>query len=100
MVRVLDSKNGNLLTTLQGHSGPVLDACWSPAGDRIASAGADNTIRIWDAVTGRDILTLSGHDRQVTTICFGPEGYLLASGSYDATVRLWDARPLDADEKK
>jgi WD40 repeat protein len=99
-VKVFDSKEGELLVTLQGHTGPVSWASWSPGGERIASGSHDGSVRIWDAITGREVLSLHGHGRQVTTVCFDPQGQMIASGGIDGTVRIWDARPLDSDEKK
>jgi WD40 repeat protein len=45
-VRLWDLGGGRHVE-LTGHEGPVHAAAISPAGDRIASAGADHTIRLW-----------------------------------------------------
>jgi len=36
-----------LQATLTGHAGAVWCAAWSPAGDLLASAGADACVRLW-----------------------------------------------------
>ncbi|MGO9913549.1 MAG: WD40 repeat domain-containing protein [Isosphaeraceae bacterium] len=38
-------------------------------GTRIASAGADGTVRLWEASGGREILTLRGHHDRVRRRC-------------------------------
>ena len=56
------------------HRGLVSDAKFSPQGDRIATASADQTARIWDVTTGDVIATLRGHGGQLNRIAFSPDG--------------------------
>ena len=70
----------------------VFSVAVSPDG-RIASAGADTTIRVWDAGTGQPTgEPLRGHEDAVMSVAFSPDGTRIASGSRDNTVRLWDAK--------
>jgi WD40 repeat protein len=61
--------------------------------DRIASAGADGSVRIWDldgVVTC--VRTLTGHVDQVQVLCtvYGDKQGILASGGRDGKIRLWN----------
>jgi WD40 repeat protein len=68
----------------------------SPDGSRIASAGADQTVRIWDAANGRDVLTLRGPRDRVHGVTFSPDGRYPAAASADGIVRAWKAKtPTD-----
>jgi len=89
----------NLLSELQtdrpailtGILDAVLSIAFSPDGQILASASADNNVRLWD-VAGRKPLgaPLTGHTDIVISVAFSPDGKTLASGSADKTIRLWD----------
>ena len=66
---------------------------FSPDGHRLATAGADRTVRLWEANTGTPVTDpFTGHGDQVTSVAFTPDGQQLASAGGDMTIRLWPAR--------
>jgi WD40 repeat protein len=69
---------------------PVTDVAINRDGHRLASAGADNTVRLWNADTGQLLATLTGHTDWVLRVAFSPDGHRLASAGADHTVRLWN----------
>jgi WD40 repeat protein/class 3 adenylate cyclase len=91
--QVWNARNGQLLTTLVGHTGWVFAVKFSPDGRRIATGSGDATARIWDARTGRQLLVLAGHSQGVYDLAFSPRGNELLTGSTDGTARIWDMRP-------
>jgi WD40 repeat protein len=81
--------------TLAGHAGAVRALAFSCDG-RLASGGADRTVRLWDVEAGREAGVLLGHTTAVTTLAFSPDSRRLASGDGDGVVKLWDPAPAEA----
>jgi WD40 repeat protein len=64
---------------------------FSPDGERLVTASADDTAKVWDADSGDEIVTLAGHTGDVVGAAFSPDGDVVATASADLSVRLWDA---------
>jgi WD40 repeat protein/tRNA A-37 threonylcarbamoyl transferase component Bud32 len=97
-VKVCDAATGQEVLTLKGHTGPVFSVCFSPDGQRLASASGDlvdprkpGEVKVWDVAKGQEVFTLKGHTGGVFSVCFSPDGRRLASASSDRTVKVWDA---------
>ena len=66
------------------------------AGNTIASASGDKTLRLWNRESEL-FHTLSGHEDSVTSVVFSPDGKTIASASGDKIVRLWNLEDLTLD---
>jgi WD40 repeat protein len=53
LITIRESKDHKITTRLEGHTGYVLAASFSPEDDRIATGGDDEEIKIWDLKTGK-----------------------------------------------
>ena len=78
------------LIALIDHTSSVSSAVFSPDGQRILTASADNTARLWNTA-GTPLSTLSGHTASVWSAVFSPDGQRILTASADKTARLWDA---------
>ena len=58
----VDSPPFRLQRVLRGHKGAVTGVSFCRVGPRLASCGADGTVRIWDLEEGEEILSLKGYD--------------------------------------
>ncbi|MCU0329767.1 MAG: choice-of-anchor D domain-containing protein [Candidatus Kapabacteria bacterium] len=80
---------------LEGHSGPIYGATFTPDGSSIITVSHDRTARIWDATTGALQRTLIGHGDWVWCVATHPVEPIVATGSYDGDVRLWNYQTGD-----
>jgi hypothetical protein len=61
---------------------------WSPASDRIATAGAEGSLNLWHTDTDAGAMLLQAAGSRVEGLVFSPDGALLATSS-DAEVQVW-----------
>ena len=96
--KVRDTKSGDILFRLTGHSAwernaSWMHACdWSTSKDKdwIATGCYDGTVKIWDGSTGETNLTLERHVGTVLSVAFNATGSRLASGCTLGTIKVWD----------
>jgi WD40 repeat protein len=65
---------------------------WNQDDRRLATAGADGTIKVWDPSDGTEVLTLAGHNGFIWSVAWSPDGASLASAGADRRVRIWTSR--------
>ncbi|MBC1296544.1 PD40 domain-containing protein, partial [Nostoc sp. UCD122] len=82
------SLEGNLLTTLKGHSAEITKVSFSPDGTKIATSSADSTVRLWD-LKGNKLKIWREHTKGVNDVSFSPNNKFIASASTDNTVKVW-----------
>jgi WD40 repeat protein len=87
-LRTWDSETGTEITAV-----PIWDRvhhlAFHPAGTRVATEGAGNTVVVRDVTTGRRLLVCRGHSTPVHSIAFHPDGRALLSGDGEGMVKVW-----------
>lgn len=86
-VIVWDTRTGQRLLRLVGHSDDVEDFCFIGA-HMGASVSRDRRILVWDLRSGAIVRAIEGHERDVLSIC-ADDRHLYTSGD-DSTLRVWD----------
>jgi len=72
----------------QEHLAPVGGLCFSPDGERIASAGHDKTAVLWNiAKKQREPATLR-HEHAMLTIAYSPDGKFMVTGCADGSIAM------------
>jgi len=89
MAWVCDPNRGNVLRILEGHTGQVNSASFSPDSRLIVTASADNTARVWNAETGESIATLLDHKGPVLNAMFSWDGRSVFTASEDYATRIY-----------
>ncbi|KIK39418.1 hypothetical protein CY34DRAFT_89233 [Suillus luteus UH-Slu-Lm8-n1] len=89
-LKIWDSKTGELIITLKGHTDPVNHLAWTLDGKTLISGSDDHSIRTWNTSTWTQIAVLQGHTNIVYAIAISPNNRILASASADNTTRLWN----------
>ncbi len=81
--------SGKTLRYLRGHTAAVLSVEWHPDGARLASSGADKTVRIWNAHTAETLAVLNAPGEPVGNVHWHPDGKRILA-AFAGGVKIWD----------
>ncbi len=95
-VRLFDTTDGKLVTTLEGHTQTIASLAFSPDGTELASAGWTagreelGELKLWDLRSPGRPRTLRSHPGGLVAVAYTVDGESLATAGVDSIVRLWD----------
>ncbi|KIJ67731.1 hypothetical protein HYDPIDRAFT_59451, partial [Hydnomerulius pinastri MD-312] len=70
----------------------AISVAFSPSGDRIATGGADGTIRVVYSHSGEDVIpAIQAHSDYVLSVVWSPNGQQIISASDDRTIKFWNS---------
>ncbi|KAF9118878.1 hypothetical protein BGW39_000789 [Mortierella sp. 14UC] len=88
-IRVLDTRTGDDMFCLDGHSKGVFCLRYSPSGEQIASAGQDGHVRLWN-ISSYSSAAL--YHKRAVSVAFSPDGCSVLSAIDDGSLCLRDAK--------
>jgi WD40 repeat protein len=92
IIRVFDTRSGELIREIPAHASGIKKVCTSPATGDILSAAYDQRIRIWDALTLDPKTEL---EKVAVTwersLNWAPDGQSILAGTFDGTALEWSA---------
>jgi len=76
--------------SMDGHTGPILCAAFSPDSTMLATGSGDATVRLWDILSGMPQATLVGkHKGWILAVAWSSCGNYLLSACKDNSVEVW-----------
>ncbi|MBI3850001.1 MAG: hypothetical protein HY298_06875 [Verrucomicrobia bacterium] len=95
VVRLLDLRDGHLVTELRGHQQEVWFLSFSADGSLLASASADKTVRLWRLPSGEPVGSPLEHRLPVMRAILTDDGRHLISGSQavrECELQAWEVQ--------
>lgn len=89
-VTLWDTKLWTERTLLEGHTSWAHGVAFSANGERVASAGWDDTARIWSAESGELQRTINTGHSFCLAVAFSGDGRIIATSGNDGVIRVWE----------
>jgi serine/threonine protein kinase len=90
-VHLWDTKTGNPIHRLRGHSNIIRALAFLPDGKHLLSASWDKSLCMWDTTTGAQVHRFEGHKGPLTSVAVSADGRLAVTGAAgDPLVHVWD----------
>lgn len=74
---------------LDEHTDAVMALVFDPTGNRLITAGADNTVRLWDAGSGEELSHSAPEGSILMSVDVSSDGNHVVTGMMNGGVRLW-----------
>lgn len=94
-LRILQSKDGQVLHNFTHPKGYSDALTWSPQTNRLAVGSWDRYIYVYSTLSWAMTLNWNAHSYGVAALAFSPDGQDLASASVDGTVRIWNPNSVE-----
>lgn len=89
-IKFRTAATGQLLRTLTGTPGEVINLAVSPDGRWLAAGSTEQGVTLWDLAAVRKVYTRA-LPVPVLNVAFAPDGRRVAAAGYNSQVELWDA---------
>ena len=90
-MKIIDLRNGNLLSKIPRQEHNMNRGFFSPSGDRIAIIYENNSVRIWDSLSGDAITPSLQHNSIIRTLRFSDDGTKIGTTDGMENSRIWNS---------
>lgn len=80
----------SLKRVFKGHTGSVTTVQWTPDGNRLLSAGLDQTMRLWNALSGKELGISPAIGSPFNSLAVTGDGKSVAATTDDKRLLVWD----------
>ena len=104
VIQLLDTRNGQLVVELKGHSKEITTLAFSDNGSLLASGGRDGSARIWRLPSGEPVGKPFADDQPMKRVALSADGRFLATAtdvsedSQNTRVQVWDVQAGGSSE--
>ncbi|MCD6310712.1 MAG: WD40 repeat domain-containing protein, partial [Candidatus Eremiobacteraeota bacterium] len=88
---IYDTQTRKILIDFRAHRDIITGLEYSPDGNYIATAGADDQAKIWE-LNGKLFRTLIRHNDSLTDITWSPDGKNVTTSSWDGRAIIWNVK--------
>ena len=90
-MKIIDLRNGKLLSKIPRQENDMNRGFFSPSGDRIAIIYNNNTARIWDSIFGEAITPVLKHNSLIRNLRFNNDGTKITTTDGMSNIRIWNS---------
>jgi len=87
---LLEYPSMKMIASLDGHTGTMLSATFSPDSKLLLTSSEDGTARIWDIATAKTVRIFSGLQALANSAAFSINGKRIYLAGADNTIWMWD----------
>lgn len=92
-IKIWSGQTGNLLLSIEGHSGWIRGLAMHHSNKYFYSCSEDKSIKVWNLNTGKMHSKIDGaHGHFITDIVSHPVYLFCVTSSADSTVKVWECR--------
>jgi eukaryotic-like serine/threonine-protein kinase len=92
-IKIWNTNDGTLATTLKGHDAEVYSLAFGPDGMRILSGSRDETFRLWDVKKGVQVWSMPVRGSWIRSAVFSPDGKTIAVDDGNSIALYESAKP-------
>jgi hypothetical protein len=88
-IQMIDAITKTIVKSFENSNEKTSVLTFTPAGDRLLSAGDDGNVHIWDVGTGKEVHRFAAGSKGVASMVVIGDGKQIVTGGADGSIRIW-----------